>query len=99
MKKIAWMLVALVTLMPATLVPATLMAQDLPKAGAARATEDGNVVYQKETVYDFDGDDITGNLVKPDGTQIRGDQRGKTSSLINIRRDFIPEMLKTVESL
>lgn len=69
-------------------------------AGAARGgQDDSNVVYEKETVYDFDGDDVEGNLVKPDGTNITGDQRGKTSSLINIRSDFIPEMLKSVESL
>ncbi len=69
-------------------------------AGAARGDQgDGNVVYKDETVYDFDGDDVEGNLVKPDGTNITGDQRGKTSSLINIRSDFIPEMLKSVESL
>ena len=79
--------------------PALAAAQDLPQAGAARGGDDDNVVYQKETVYDFDGDDITGNLVKPDGTNIRGDQRGKTSSLIDIRSDFIPEMLKTGETL
>lgn len=78
----------------------TVFAQSLPTAGAARGDQgDGNVVYKEETVYDFDGDDVEGNLVKPDGTNITGDQRGKTSSLINIRSDFIPEMLKSVESL
>ncbi len=78
----------------------TVFAQALPTAGAARGDQgDGNVVYKEETVYDFDGDDVEGNLVKPDGTNITGDQRGKTSSLINIRSDFIPEMLKSVESL
>ncbi len=84
----------------AFIVPVTAAAQSLPTAGAARGGQgDDNVVYKQETVYDFDGDDVEGNLVKPDGTNITGDQRGKTSSLINIRSDFIPEMLKSVESL
>lgn len=54
---------------------------------------------EEETVYDFEGEDLTGALLRPDGEQITGDQRGRTSSLINIRQDFIPEMLKSVENL
>ncbi len=53
----------------------------------------------EETVYDFDGEDLEGALMRPDGEQITGDDRGRTSSLINIREDFIPEMLESVESL
>ncbi len=51
------------------------------------------------TTYDFQGDDVSGDLVKPDESNIQGEQHGKTSSLIDIRSDFIPEMLKTVEDL
>lgn len=58
-----------------------------------------DVVYEDETVYDFEGEDLEGALVRPDGEQITGDDRGRTSSLINIREDFIPEMLESVESL
>lgn len=58
-----------------------------------------NVVYKKETEYDFEGDDVEGALVKPDEANIRADQHGKTSSLIRIRQDFIPEMLKSVEDI
>lgn len=79
--------------------PGVVYAQGLPTAGAARGAQDDNVVYKAETTYDFDGDDVEGNLVRPDGENITGDQRGKTSSLINIRSDFIPEMLKSVETL
>ena len=53
----------------------------------------------EETVYDFDGEDLEGALIRPDGEQITGDDRRRTSSLINIRQDFIPEMLESVESL
>ncbi|RDV38668.1 hypothetical protein DV096_07615 [Bradymonadaceae bacterium TMQ3] len=82
------------------ILPATSFAQSLPEAGAASGQAgDEGVVYQEETTYDFDGEDLTGNLIRPDGENITGDQRGKTSSLINIRQDFIPEMLKSVETL
>ena len=53
----------------------------------------------EETVYDFEAENLEGNLLRPDGEQISGDDRGRTSSLINIREDFIPEMLESVESL
>ena len=52
-----------------------------------------------DEVYDFDGEDVEGALMRPDGEQITGDDRGRTSSLIDIREDFIPEMLESVETL
>lgn len=57
------------------------------------------VVYKEETNYDFEADDVEGALVKPDGENINGNNRGKTSSLIKIRGDFVPEMLKSVEDI
>lgn len=83
-------------------VPAVAFAQDaLPTAGEAMGGGGGggDVVYKKETVYDFDGDDVEGALVKPDEANITGEQHAKTSSLIRIRQDFIPEMLKSVEDI
>ncbi len=83
-------------------VPGFAFAQDaLPTAGEAMggAGGDGNVVYKKETEYDFEADDVEGNLVKPDEANITGEQHSKTSSLIKIRQDFIPEMLKSVEDI
>lgn len=78
-------------------------AQDaLPEAGDATGNatgDDDNVVYKKETTYDFEDDQIDGALVKPDGALVGGELHGKTSSLIKIRQDFIPEMLKSVEDL
>lgn len=81
-------------------IPSAGFAQDgLPTAGEAMGNTGGGVTYKKETVYDFDGDDVEGNLVKPDEANITGEQHGKTSSLIKIRADFIPEMIKSVENI
>ncbi len=54
---------------------------------------------QQETVYDFEGEDLTGSLLRPDGEAFTGGRRDQTDSLIDIREDFIPEMLESVESL
>ena len=83
----------------AFLVPTAVMAQDMPRPEVGRGQQGGDVQYKKETVYDFSGDDVTGNLIKPDGENITGETHGKTSSLIKIRSDFIPEMLESVEEL
>ena len=82
------------------LVPMGAAAQDMPQPEVGKGGQQGgDVQYKEETTYDFQGDDVTGSLIKPDGEGIQGEQHGKTSSLINIRSDFIPEMLETVEEL
>lgn len=78
---------------------AVAIAQDGPQPEVGHEQEGGETEYEKETVYDFDGDDVTGNLVKPDGEDVQAQTHGKTSSLIKIRSDFIPEMLESVEEL
>ena len=55
--------------------------------------------YEKKTVYDFEDDVVEGTLVKPEGDYLQSRQRGKQSSLIKIRDDFVPEMLKSAEDL
>ena len=62
--------------------------------GAAPRTE-----YKKKTVYDFDDDLVEGELQRPDGEFIDTQQRAKHSSLIKIRENFIPEMLKSAEDI
>lgn len=93
-------LITLLVVLSFAMIPALAFAQSGPTAGAARGgAAGGEASGGGETVYDFEAEDLTGALLRPDGEQITGDQRGRTSSLINIRQDFIPEMLKSVESL
>ena len=70
------------------------------------AQDDGTVVdpetgevFRKKTVYDFEDDVVEGTLVKPEGDYLQSRQRGKQSSLIKIRDNFVPEMLKSAEDL
>lgn len=53
----------------------------------------------KVKVYDFSGDTIEGDLVKPEGTDLNARDFAKHSSLIRIRKDFIPEIIKSAEDL
>ncbi|HVK83393.1 MAG TPA: hypothetical protein VM513_04750 [Kofleriaceae bacterium] len=72
------------------LVGGTAVAQ--PKGGAPAGGG-------KVKVYDFSGDDIEGDLVKPEGTDLNARDFAKHSSLIKIRKDFIPEIIKSAEDL
>ena len=53
----------------------------------------------KVKVYDFSGDTIEGDLIKPEGSTVDARDFAKHSSLINIRKDFIPEIIKSAEDL
>jgi len=73
------------------LVGGTSLAQ--PKKGG------GGGDSSKVKVYDFSGDTIEGDLVKPEGTDLNARDFAKHSSLIRIRKDFIPEIIKSAEDL
>ena len=67
-------------------------------AQAAAAGGD-NVQYKSKTVYDFDDDVVEGDLVRPDGEFVDTRKGAKHSSLIKIRENFIPEMIKSAEDI
>jgi hypothetical protein len=77
------------------LAPALAFAQDA-KAPAAGGD---SVSYKQKTVYDFDDDVVEGDLVRPDGEFVDSRRAAKHSSLIKIRENFIPEMLKSAEDI
>lgn len=59
----------------------------------------GKTEYKKKTTYDFEDDMVEGELLKPEGDVLSARKRGKTSSLIKIRENFVPEMVKSVDDL
>ena len=61
--------------------------------------DDQNVQYRARTVYDFEDDMVEGDLQRPDGELVDALKKTEHSSLIEIRRDFIPEMLKSLEDV
>jgi len=64
------------------------------KAAAADKPATGKV-----KVYDFSGDTIEGDLIRPEGTTVDARDFAKHSSLIRIRKSFIPEIIKSAEDL
>jgi hypothetical protein len=53
----------------------------------------------KVKTFDFSGDDIDGELVKPDGEFVDPRKFATHTNLIRIRKDFINEILKSAEDL
>jgi hypothetical protein len=65
------------------------------KAKPAKADAGGGRVK----TYDFTGDEIDGDLVKPDGEFVDTRKFATHTSLIRIRKDFIREIVKSAEDL
>lgn len=74
-------------------------AQAKATAGGAPAGGGDNVTYKQKTVYDFEDDTVEGDLQRPDGELVNGIRKVKQASLIEIRQNFIPEMLKSLEDI
>jgi hypothetical protein len=71
-------------------------------SGAARADDKkggDKGSAPKVKVYDFSGDTIEGDLIRPEGSTLDARGFAKHSSLIRIRKDFIPEIIKSAEDL
>ena len=59
-----------------------------------RATE-----YEKRTEIDFDALDITGEMIKPQGSVIIERKKAEFNPLIRIRTDFNQEMSDSVREI
>ena len=76
------------------LVAGVAVADDKKGGGGGDKAANGKV-----KVYDFSGDTIEGDLVKPEGSTVDARDFAKHNSLIHIRKDFIPEIIKSAEDL
>ena len=61
--------------------------------------EEPRVVYKQKTEIDFEGVDVVGELVRPQGSLILDRKRAKFNSMVWIRADFDDEMDKSVEEV
>lgn len=71
----------------------------LALAAPAAAQSPGGRELAPDTEFTFDDDDVLGNTVAPDGTGVWGRTRSRRTSLVRPRLHFVPEMLKSVETL
>ena len=82
-----------------------LLMVSLPASGQENFTiptegnADSNVEYRKVTEYDFEADVVEGSFVRPEGEFFSGNGNQAYGSLIRIREDFVPEMLKSAEDI
>ena len=63
------------------------------------SSEEPKVVYKQRTEIDFEGVEIEGELVKPQGALLLDRKRASFNSMVWIRTDFDDEMDKTVEEI
>ena len=61
--------------------------------------EDRSVEYQSRTEIDFEGVDVTGELVKPQGALLLDRKRASFNPLIKLRTDFNPEISTSVNEV
>jgi hypothetical protein len=92
--KILSVFVALAAIIVPAAVAGTAHAQ--PKASDKGGDK---AASSKVKVYDFSGDTIEGDLIRPEGTTVDARDFAKHASLIRIRKDFIQEIIKSAEDL
>ena len=58
-----------------------------------------DVKYKSRTEIDFEGVDVTGQLVKPQGALLLDRKRASFNPLIKLRSDFDPEISNSVTEI
>ena len=61
--------------------------------------EDRKVVYKKKTEIDFEGIELEGELIKPQGSLLIERQAAAFNPLIKLRTDFNHDMSLSVEEM
>lgn len=61
--------------------------------------EEPKVIYKAKTEIDFEGVEIEGELVKPQGTLVLDRRHAKFNPMIKLRTDFDDEMDKSVDEI
>lgn len=59
----------------------------------------GDLQDKEVRVFNFEGDTISTDYLKPGTLLIEGLRRGRRSSLIEVRLDFVAEILRSAEDI
>ncbi len=86
------MRIAIVSSLAILLTSSTAFAQGSDTDADASAQRGKNT--SGDTVYDFEDDNVDGELLSPEGANIASRGRTKHASLITIRPHFIAELIK-----
>lgn len=84
------MTVRLATVLTFGMISSTAFAQD---------EDDRKVVYKQKTEIDFEGLEVAGELVKPQGALLLDRKRANFNPLIRLRTDFNEEMAQSVDEI
>lgn len=68
-------------------------------AFANDSEEEPKVVYKERTEIDFEGVEVQGELVKPQGSLLLERKHAKFNPMIKLRTDFDDEMDKSVDEI
>ncbi len=79
----------LLTIAALMLISLPAMAEPAGADESARSGKSGG-----STVYDFEDDDVDGEILSPDGANLSSRIGTKHASMITIRPHFIPELIK-----
>jgi hypothetical protein len=61
--------------------------------------EEPKVIYKEKTEIDFEGVEVVGELVKPQGSLVLDRKHAKFNPMIKLRTDFDDEMDKSVDEI
>ena len=61
--------------------------------------EEPKVIYKERTEIDFEGVEVQGELVKPQGALLLDRKRAQFNSMIKLRTDFDHQMEKSVDEI
>jgi hypothetical protein len=77
------------------------LATSLSTAAFAQETDDSGrqIKYKERTEIDFEGVDVTGELVKPQGQLLLDRRKANFNPLIKLRQDFNDEMKQSVNEV
>lgn len=67
--------------------------------GGGGSDDDRKVVYKTKTEIDFEGLDVSGELVKPQSALVLDRKKAQFNPLIKIRPDFNAEMEQSVDEV
>jgi len=77
---------------PFAFVSTSAMAQEVDEQGR-------KIIYKQKTEIDFEGLEMSGELVKPQGALLLDRKRASFNPLIRLRTDFNEEMAESVDEV
>jgi hypothetical protein len=71
----------------------------LPQEARGQEAEERQIKYKERTEIDFEGVDITGELVKPAGSLVMDRRKAQFNPLIRLRQDFDDKMKESIDEV